>query len=189
MDYIHYCIITPFKKKTFHIKPSLLNVWNEITQSGLFFSLMFLGNIKLDIYFTFQHFNQHLRMRDIICKTNSSSVNLNLHCLNFHLGQFALALGRLLNITDWWKCSTCYYYSCVVLSLIGGLWALGQSWMPGSHTLAQIEETKGRQRNLITRSMCVCQRKGSRRIYADLVLLPCLPSVQIWVLNTKTWRY
>ena len=53
LDYIHYCIITPFKKKTFHIKPSLLNFWNEITQSGMFFSRMFLGKIKLICFSTF----------------------------------------------------------------------------------------------------------------------------------------
>ena len=79
-------------------------------------------------------------MRGIICKANSSSVNLNLHCLNFHLGQFALALGRL---QDEHLCSTCYYYSCAVLSLIGGLWALGQSWMPGSHTLTRGDKETG----------------------------------------------
>ena len=132
----------------------------------------FLGKLN---YLAFQHFNQHLRMRGIICRTNSSSVNLNLHCLNFHLGQFALALGRLQDELLNWKCCSCYYYSCLVLSPDGRIMGCG-TVLQAMVTLSLTGTTE------TTRSMCVCvgcRRKGSRRIYADLVLLPSLPSVQI----------
>lgn len=95
----------------------------------------FLGKLN---YLAFQHFNQHLRMRGIICRTNSSSVNLNLHCLNFHLGQFALALGRLQDELLNWKCCSCYYYSCLVLSPDGRIMGCGtvlQAMVTHSHWL------------------------------------------------------